>query len=191
MRPLSDILQKLPTTAETGLTPESVQTSRKQFGENRLTPLPREPLWKKFLEKFDEPIIKILLAAALLSMFVDVFRADVTAAAVSLGVTPGPLRARSSVVPTEITPPAVLPDALSLAVGARVTSALATNAPRVLTWLAPRRETVPAMPAGLCSVVAVIPRKFPKDQAAQGGAPTGQTLDPASQGDEAETNKKD
>src|SRR5262249_11585992 len=34
----------------------------------------REPLWKKFLEKFDEPIIKILLAAALLSMIVDLFK---------------------------------------------------------------------------------------------------------------------
>jgi len=40
------------------------------------------------------------------------------------------------------------------------------------------------------TVVAVIPRKFPKDQATQGAAPSGQTHDPASQGDEAETNKK-
>jgi len=40
------------------------------------------------------------------------------------------------------------------------------------------------------SVVAVIPRKFPKDQATQGSAPSGQTHDPASQGDEAETSKK-
>jgi len=40
------------------------------------------------------------------------------------------------------------------------------------------------------TVVAVIPRKFPKDQATQGSAPSGQTHDPASQGDEAETNKR-
>jgi hypothetical protein len=40
------------------------------------------------------------------------------------------------------------------------------------------------------NVVAVIPRKFPKDQATQGSAPSGQTHDPASQGDEAETTKK-
>jgi hypothetical protein len=40
------------------------------------------------------------------------------------------------------------------------------------------------------TVVTVIPRKFPKEQATQRGAPNGQTLDPASQGDEAETNKK-
>lgn len=40
------------------------------------------------------------------------------------------------------------------------------------------------------TVVAVIPLKFPKEQATQRSAPSGQTLDPASQGDEAETNKK-
>jgi hypothetical protein len=36
----------------------------------------------------------------------------------------------------------------------------------------------------------VIPRKFPKEQATQGSAPSGQTRDQASKGDEAETNKK-
>ena len=40
------------------------------------------------------------------------------------------------------------------------------------------------------TVVEVIPRKFPKDQETQGSAPSGQTHDPASQGDEAETTKK-
>src|SRR5262245_42026776 len=75
MRALSEIFQKLPTNPETGLPPEAVATSSREFGQNRLTPLPREPLWKKFLEKFDEPIIKILLAAALLSMIVDLFKA--------------------------------------------------------------------------------------------------------------------
>src|SRR5262249_1868058 len=57
-----------------GLVPDQVEQSRREFGRNELTPLPREPLWKKFLEKFDEPIIKILLAAALLSMVVDLFK---------------------------------------------------------------------------------------------------------------------
>ncbi|MGH7226587.1 MAG: cation-transporting P-type ATPase, partial [Gemmataceae bacterium] len=57
-----------------GLNTAAAMQSRQRFGGNKLTPLPREPLWKKFLEKFDEPIIKILLAAALLSMFVDLFQ---------------------------------------------------------------------------------------------------------------------
>jgi Ca2+-transporting ATPase len=74
MRTLAAVLQELPGSAETGLTAEGVARSRQRFGANRLTPLPREPLWKKFLEKFDEPIIKILLVAALLSMVVDLFK---------------------------------------------------------------------------------------------------------------------
>jgi len=41
------------------------------------------------------------------------------------------------------------------------------------------------------TIVAVIPRKFPKGQETQGSAPSGQTHDPASRGDEAETTKKD
>jgi P-type Ca2+ transporter type 2C len=74
MRALTEIFRQLPASAEDGLPDEAVAQSRQRFGANRLTPLPREPLWKKFLEKFDEPIIKVLLAAALLSMFVELFR---------------------------------------------------------------------------------------------------------------------
>jgi Ca2+-transporting ATPase len=74
MRSLHEVLQQLPTSTESGLSPDAVAQSRQRFGANRLTPLPREPLWRKFLEKFDEPIIKILLAAALLSMVVDLFK---------------------------------------------------------------------------------------------------------------------
>lgn len=40
------------------------------------------------------------------------------------------------------------------------------------------------------TIVAVIPRKFPQEQATQGSAPSGQTRDPASGGDQAETSKK-
>src|SRR5687767_12830958 len=76
MRTLTEIFQTLPADPEKGLPLEGVAASRQRYGENRLTPMPREPLWKKFLEKFDEPIIKILLAAALLSMVVDLFKYD-------------------------------------------------------------------------------------------------------------------
>src|ERR1700738_2345107 len=76
MRTLRDILDRLPTSSETGLPTDVVASSVQRFGMNRLTPLPRVPLWRKFLEKFDEPIISILLAAALLSMVVDLFGAS-------------------------------------------------------------------------------------------------------------------
>jgi len=53
-----------------GLSNEQVIESRKKYGENILTPPEREPLWKLFLEKFEDPIIRILLIAAFLSLFI-------------------------------------------------------------------------------------------------------------------------
>src|SRR5262245_50838881 len=74
MRTTAAVLEQLPTTPDGGLSTDGRDRSRQLFGTNRLTPLPREPLWKKFLAKFDEPIIKILLAAAALSVVVDLFK---------------------------------------------------------------------------------------------------------------------
>ena len=76
MRSLREIAQLFPKARDSGLTEAEVADSRASFGANRLTPLPREPVWKKFLEKFDEPIIKILLAASLLKIVVDLFEAS-------------------------------------------------------------------------------------------------------------------
>ncbi|MDH6357335.1 calcium-translocating P-type ATPase, PMCA-type [Parabacteroides sp. PF5-9] len=53
-----------------GLTGQEVEESRRLHGENILTPPPRTSLWKLFLEKFDDPIIRILLVAWLLSMII-------------------------------------------------------------------------------------------------------------------------
>lgn len=52
----------------TGLTTEQVDLSRQNHGTNVLTPPEHEPLWKQFLEKFDDPLIKILLVALALSV---------------------------------------------------------------------------------------------------------------------------
>lgn len=52
----------------TGLTDQQVLDSRQKYGENMLTPPEKEPLWKLFLEKFEDPIIRILLIAAFLSL---------------------------------------------------------------------------------------------------------------------------
>jgi len=51
-----------------GLTDAQVLESRKQHGENILTPPEKEPLWKEFLKKFTDPIIIILLVAFVLSI---------------------------------------------------------------------------------------------------------------------------
>lgn len=53
-----------------GLTPQQVEESRRLHGENVLTPPERVSLWKQFLEKFEDPIIRILLFAWLLSMVI-------------------------------------------------------------------------------------------------------------------------
>lgn len=51
-----------------GLTQEQVQESRLKYGRNSLTPPKKEPLWRMFLEKFSDPVIRILLIAAFLSL---------------------------------------------------------------------------------------------------------------------------
>ena len=53
---------------QTGLTDEQVIASRREHGDNVLTQPLREPLWKQFLEKFKDPLIKILLFALVLSV---------------------------------------------------------------------------------------------------------------------------
>jgi len=51
-----------------GLNTQQVNESREKHGKNTLTPPKKEPLWKLFIEKFEDPIIRILLIAALLSL---------------------------------------------------------------------------------------------------------------------------
>lgn len=52
----------------TGLTDAQVVESRKKHGANVLTPPAKDPLWKQFLEKFEDPLIVILLVAGVLSV---------------------------------------------------------------------------------------------------------------------------
>lgn len=51
-----------------GLTDAEVLESRKKDGVNILTPPEKESLWSKFMEKFEDPLIRILLVAGLLSV---------------------------------------------------------------------------------------------------------------------------
>ena len=53
-----------------GLTPEEVKESRLKYGENILTPPKKTSLWKLYLEKYEDPIIRILLIAWVLSMVI-------------------------------------------------------------------------------------------------------------------------
>lgn len=56
----------------TGLTLAEVEASRQECGANVLTPPERDPWWKLFLEKFDDPVIRILMIAAVVAIGVGI-----------------------------------------------------------------------------------------------------------------------
>lgn len=51
-----------------GLSTAEVEENRRKYGENILTPPAKTSLWKLYLEKFQDPIIRILLIAACVSL---------------------------------------------------------------------------------------------------------------------------
>ena len=53
-----------------GLTSKEVEDSRKKHGSNILTPPKKTSLWVQFMEKFEDPIIRILLFAWVLAMII-------------------------------------------------------------------------------------------------------------------------
>ena len=52
----------------TGLSVQEVEASRKEHGENVLTPPAKKPIWLQFLDKFKDPLIIILILAGVLSI---------------------------------------------------------------------------------------------------------------------------
>jgi len=63
-----------PSSLNKGLTSEQVEQSRLEHGNNLLTPPKKEPVWRLFLEKFKDPIIRILLITLLLSVGVSLYQ---------------------------------------------------------------------------------------------------------------------
>src|SRR5439155_17656630 len=62
--------RRIPVMPPAGLSPDEVERSRSVHGANVLTPPPRDPWWRLYLEKFDDPVIRILLVAAAVSVVV-------------------------------------------------------------------------------------------------------------------------
>ena len=71
-----------------GLTQKQVEESRRKHGDNVLTPPKKDPLWKQFLEKFSDPIIRILLIALLLSVAVSLYQLFIGAARLGILLEP-------------------------------------------------------------------------------------------------------
>jgi Ca2+-transporting ATPase len=61
---------------DSGLSTSQVAELRKKYGANAMTPPVRDPLWRQYLEKFDDPIIKILLFAVVISTIVSLIMGE-------------------------------------------------------------------------------------------------------------------
>lgn len=60
-----------------GLTEEEVRESRRKFGGNELTPPARVPIWKQWLEKFQDPTIIILCVCAGIAVALGIMNGEV------------------------------------------------------------------------------------------------------------------
>ena len=60
-------------TSYSGLSDEEVLKSRAAHGSNILTPPEKEPIWKQYLEKFEDPLIRILMVAGALSVCISLY----------------------------------------------------------------------------------------------------------------------
>ncbi len=64
------------TDKKQGLTAEEVLASRREHGENVLTPPKRQSMWRLYLEKYEDPMVRILLVAALVSLVLAFVKQD-------------------------------------------------------------------------------------------------------------------
>ena len=64
--------QKMNENHMNGLTDQEVIASRQKYGENLLTPPKRQSIWKLYLEKFQDPVIRVLLVAAVFSLIISI-----------------------------------------------------------------------------------------------------------------------
>lgn len=55
-----------------GLSEDEVKINREKYGCNLLTPPKRASLWKLYLEKFEDPVVRVLLVAAVLSLLISI-----------------------------------------------------------------------------------------------------------------------
>ena len=65
-----------PDNVLNGLSDKQVQESREKYGWNLLTPPKRPSMWKLYLEKFNDPVIRILLVAALFSFVISMIEGE-------------------------------------------------------------------------------------------------------------------
>lgn len=68
--PVDDVGKKLEVDISAGLSSDAVKERRELFGLNQITPKKGTPLWLQFLLQFHQPLIYILLAATVITLFI-------------------------------------------------------------------------------------------------------------------------
>ncbi|MGK7955810.1 MAG: calcium-translocating P-type ATPase, PMCA-type [Crocosphaera sp.] len=59
-----------------GLTAEQVQLSRHHYGSNILTPPQQQSWWFLYLDKFSDPVIRVLIIAAIIALVIGIFEEE-------------------------------------------------------------------------------------------------------------------
>ena len=65
--PVGEVLARFGVDAERGLNESEVEARRAESGPNQLAEQPPSPRWRRFLGQFLEPVIGILIAAAVIA----------------------------------------------------------------------------------------------------------------------------
>ena len=65
-----EVAATLATNLETGMSEDQVRERQAEFGRNELQEAPRRGFWRRLLDQFNQFLVLILLAAALVSAFV-------------------------------------------------------------------------------------------------------------------------
>ncbi len=64
-----EVAQRLESNFETGLSLAQVEGRHTRFGPNQLVGKPRKSAWMRFLQQFNQPLLYILLAAGVVTAF--------------------------------------------------------------------------------------------------------------------------
>ena len=71
MLKFQDIFKEI---GDQGVSSNQVEAMRQKYGANRMSPPQRDPWWKQYLRNFDDPIIKILMVAVIVSAVIAVIQ---------------------------------------------------------------------------------------------------------------------
>ncbi|NMD38442.1 MAG: cation-translocating P-type ATPase [Christensenellaceae bacterium] len=73
---INEVISQLNTDIETGLSDDEFIEKQKEFGLNKLREKPKKTNWQRFIDQFKDPMILILIAAAVISFIVACFEGE-------------------------------------------------------------------------------------------------------------------